>query len=90
MFYPYCTIFDRIEVCHTPRNKNGCVLVHFEEPDAVYGFKTLEVTIPGYNISSRVGFSDDEVAFLIDFSMHNAGIIMNASIQGGVANAEYL
>lgn len=46
MFYPYCVINDSIEVVHTPLTKDGKTMVHFEEPDEIVGFKTLDCMIP--------------------------------------------
>lgn len=90
MYYPYCTIGymqgGEIEVIHTPY-KNGCTVVHFEQPDAVYCFKTLDVVIPSYKITSRVGFNDDEVAQLIEFCKNNASLLIKYSQEGGIANA---
>ena len=42
MYYPYCTMYDKIEVVHTPLSSDGFVTVHFEEPDAIYGFKEVD------------------------------------------------
>lgn len=89
MFYPYCTIKNRIEVCHSPL-ENGYVTVHFEEPDEIYGFKELNVVLPGYTVVSRVGFTDVEVSSLIDFTRCNASVIGNCAQQRGFSNAIYV
>lgn len=87
MFLPYCTINDSIEVVHTPLTSDGKTLVHFEEPDEVVGFKTLDCLIPSYSISNIVGFSQDEINFLVDFCKHNAHLLIEYASKGGIANA---
>lgn len=87
MYYPYCTINDETEVVHTPLNKDGVTVVHFETPDAVFGFKTLDCTVPGYKIMSRVGYTDEEAARLVQFCMSNAALLLTYAKTGGIANA---
>ena len=90
MYYPYCVIGDTVNVSHTPVNDKGIVVVNFEKPDAIFGFKTLDCTIPNYRVSNIVGFSESEVSDLVGFCQQNASLILNAAAQGGVKNAEYL
>lgn len=90
MFYPYCIIDEKISVVHTPLNRDNSVVVHFEEPDEIYGFKTMDCMIPSYRVSNIIGFSEQEVRELVTFCRHNAGIILNVARQGGIANAEYI
>lgn len=85
MFYPYCTINNSIEVVHTPLNNNK-TLVHFEEPDAIVGFKTLDCIIPGYQISNITGFSQEEINFLVQFCRNNAHLLLEYASKGGIAN----
>lgn len=91
MYYPFCTSYlsgDPIEVVQTPLDSNGVTVVHFEKPDVIYGFKTLDCTVPYYRVSGIVGFSEEEVADLVDFCMNNAGTLLTgASIKGGFENA---
>lgn len=90
MYYPYCTMYDKIEVVHTPLSSDGFVTVHFEEPDTIYGFKELDCLIPTYRISNIVGFSDTEASALVDFCIKNSEIILSVAKQGGIANAKYI
>lgn len=90
MFYPYCIVNDEIEVVHTPLNDRGQTLVHIEQPDEVYGFKTLDCLIPTYTVTNIIGFTQEEVSFWVDFCMNNAGCLLNAAAQGGIANAKYI
>lgn len=86
MFYPYCTIKDSIEVVHTPLIENK-TMVHFEEPDAIVGFKILDCIIPGYQISNITGFSQEEINFLVQFCRNNAHLLLEYASKGGIANA---
>lgn len=86
MYYPYCTIGESIEVVHTPL-KDGKTMVHIEEPDEVVGFKTLDCIIPGYTISNIIGFSQEEVNFLVQFCRNNAHLLLEYAGKGGIANA---
>lgn len=86
MFYPYCSIEDTIEVVHTPI-KNGMTLVHFEEPDEIFGFKTLDCLVPTYQVSNITGFSQSEVSTLVSFCQNNAHLLLESAKRGGIANA---
>lgn len=86
MYYPYCTIQESIEVVHTPL-KNGYTTVHFEKPDKIYGFKTLDCVIPSYRVNNIVGFSDTEVSELVTFCRNNASLLLKYASEGGIANA---
>ena len=83
MYYPYCTIGEDLEVVHTPL-KNGITV---EKPDPKYCFKTLDCTVPYYRTSNIVGFTDDEVAKLVDFCMNNAACLIEFAQLGGIKNA---
>ena len=86
MFYPYCTINDSVEVVHTPLH-DGKTMVHFEEPDEILGFKTLDCLIPSYQISNIYGFSQEEINFLVQFCKSNAHLLIEYASKGGIANA---
>lgn len=86
MYYHYCTIMESIEVVHTPL-KNGYTTVHFEKPDKIYGFKTLDCVIPSYRVNNIVGFSDTEVSELVTFCRNNASLLLKYAREGGIANA---
>lgn len=87
MFYPYCVINDSIEVVHTPLTKDGKTMVHFEEPDEIVGFKTLDCMIPSYQVSNIIGFNQEEINFLVHFCKCNAHLLLEYAGKGGIAKA---
>ena len=87
MFFPFCRI-DDIEVVQSPLSKDGFTTVHFEQPDEIYCFKTLDVVVPSYRVSGLVGFTPDEVSYLVQFCSHVSHLLIKyAQIPGGVNNA---
>ena len=84
MFYPYCVLGEDIEVVQTPLNKQGITVVHFEKPDPIFCFKTLDCTVPYYIVSGIVGFTNDEVADLVDFCRNNSGLLLLGARTEGV------
>lgn len=86
MYYPYCTIMESIEVVHTPL-VNGCTTVHFQKPDPMYSYKTLDCVLPEYKVTNVVGFTDVEVSELVDFCRNNASLLLKYAKEGGIANA---
>lgn len=87
MFYPFCR-FEDIEVVQSPLSKDGFTTVHFEQPDEVYCFKTLDVQVPTYTTSSIVGFTKNEVVMLVQFCQQMAHVLLKyAKVQGGIDNA---
>lgn len=91
MFYPFCEICTDdgdIAVVQSPLTKDGHTVVHFEKPDSVYGFKTVEITVPDYIIGNRIGFTDDELSSLLQFTQNTAHLLLKyAQIPGGVNEA---
>lgn len=87
MYMPFCKIND-IEVVHTPLDERGVTTVRYEQPDRLFGFKVLVLTVPEYVIVDRVGFTDDEVSYLIQFAVDLSPLLVKyAGIEGGVNNA---
>lgn len=86
MYYHYCTIGNDLEVVHTPL-LNGYTTVHFEKPDELYCFKTLDCVIPGYTVAECIGFTKEEMEYLIDFCKHNAHLLLKYTAEGGIENA---
>ncbi len=85
MFFHYCTYYDEIEVSHSAWN--DYVIIHFEQPDAKFGFKTMDCKVPNYQISNVVGFTDEEIARLIQFSKNNIALIIAGAKAGGIEKA---
>lgn len=82
MFYPFCR-FEDIEVVQSPLSKDGFTTVHFEQPDEVYCFKTLDVQVLTYTTSGIVGFTKNEVAMLVQFCQQMAHVLLKyAKVQG--------
>lgn len=86
MFYPYATIGDDLEVCHS-KLVNNSVVVHFEQPDEKFCFKVLECVLPSYKITKRVGFTNAEVKNLMTFCRNNSSLILTFAKSGGAMNA---
>lgn len=81
--FSYCTrMVDgcQTEVCYTPLRR-GYMSVHVEVPDSVYGFKTLDCTIPGYRLSWVVGFSDEELAYWLQFCRYHSGFLLELALE---------
>ena len=66
MLYPYLTLWDDTEICHSQiMEKDGkpVVEVHFEKP-VESGFCSARCTLPDYTWQFNEGFSEKEIAFL--------------------------
>lgn len=81
--YHYCTFYDGIEICHSEYIR-GYVIVHFEQPDKKFGFKTMQCRIPDYRIRRVVGFKRQEVARLVQFTKNNTDLIIAGAKAGGI------
>ena len=87
VFFPFCTYKD-IEVAQSPLSKDGFTTVHFEQPDEIYCFKTVDVLIPTYAVSGIIGFTSDEVAELVSFCQQMSHLLLKyAKVPGGINNA---
>lgn len=86
MFYPYATIGEDLEVCHSGLVNNSTV-VRFEQPDEKFSFKVFECSLPEYRIIKKFGFSDSEIEYLMNFCRNNAALILTFAKSGGVQNA---
>lgn len=86
MLLPYVTIGNDFEVTHTEWNGESTT-VHFELPDEVYGFKTLDCKIPSYELSGIYGFTQKEIDWCLDFCRRNAHLLIRYSKVGGIAKA---
>ena len=93
-YVPYMTI-DDIEVVHSiPYNgdqadqdgNKGDIYFYFEEPDAVYGFKSATIDSDKLLIINREGFTDKEIRRLLSFTRNNAKLAKEMSKIGGIMN----
>ena len=86
MLYPYLTLWDDTEICHSQiMEKDGkpVVEVHFEKP-VESGFCSARCTLPDYTWQFNEGFSEKEIAFFDEFLRHNAHLLIKYAGTGGV------
>lgn len=76
----YCQMhtgdYQMIEVAYDFDKETGKALVRFEKPDEKYVFKVLECELPGYVVKLCIGFTETEQQQLLEFCMHNAGLLL--------------
>ena len=86
MLYPYLTLWDDTEICHSQiMEKDGkpVVEVHFEKP-VESGFCSARCTLPDYPWQFNEGFSEKEIAFFDEFLRHNAHLLIKYAGTGGI------
>ena len=86
MLYPYLTLWDDTEICHSQiMEKDGkpVVEVHFEKP-VESGFCSARCTLPDYTWQFSEGFSEKEIAFFDEFLRHNAHLLIKYAGTGGI------
>ena len=86
MLYPYLTLWDDTEICHSQiMEKDGkpVVEVHFEKP-VESGFCSARCTLPDYTWQFIEGFSEKEIAFFDEFLRHNAHLLIKYAGTGGI------
>lgn len=83
MLYPYITLADETEICHTQVLNDNCVEVHFERPNET-GFKTARCVLPDYKWKTIEGFAPEEIAFFEQFLASNAHLIYEYARSGGI------
>ena len=86
MLYPYLTLWDDTEICHSQiMEKDGkpVVEVHFEKPVAS-GFCSARCTLPDYTWQFNEGFSEKGIAFFDEFLRHNAHLLIKYAGTGGI------
>ena len=74
MLYPYMTLADGTEICHTQvfeEDGTQKVEVHFERP-VEGGFHTARCQLPSYTWLIREGYSDQEMVLLEQIVHSNA------------------
>lgn len=89
MLYPYITLGDGTEILHTGvKEKDGLetVQVHFEKPIST-GFKSARCILPTYEWIIKENYSDEEIAFFIEFLEHNIHLIYEFARVGGAESA---
>ncbi len=82
-YVPYMT-WKNIEVTHTISKP---ILVYFEEPDPIYGFKNATIDLDKMLIKQREGFTDEEMSNIIYFCRCNKSLIEKWAKLGGVSYA---
>lgn len=61
MMYPFMTLEDNTEIVHSEMLSDNRVKVYVEKPDAKDCFHDMTCYLPGYEIESVHGFSENEV-----------------------------
>ncbi len=88
--YPFMTLDDNTEIVHSEMLPDNRVKVYVEKPDAKDCFHNMTCYLPSYEIESINGFSEDEVAELMDIIRSTSHIIIEFSQEGGFLNASGL
>ena len=86
MKYSYVVFPDETEVTYSDIDSFGNVAVRIETP-VDGGFKSLGCTLPSYQITELIGYSQKEAESLMDFLRHNAHLIIEFAQTGGFENA---
>jgi len=90
MMYPFMTLADNTEIVHSEMLPDNRVKVYVEKPDAKDCFHDMSCYLPGYEIESVHGFSEDEVAEFMEIIRSTAHLIIEFSQEGGFLNASGL
>lgn len=85
--YQFLTLNDGTEIVHSEMKPDGRVKVYVEKPDAQDCFHHMTCFLPGYQLEDIVGFSDDEVKYLVSIIESTAHLILRFSQTGGFDNA---
>lgn len=88
--YPFMTLDNNTEIVHSEMLPDNRVKVYVEKPDAKDCFHNMTCYLPSYEIESINGFSEDEVAELMDIIRSTSHIIVEFSQEGGFLNASGL
>ena len=78
MLYPYMTLNDGTEVCHSQILEDRKVVVNFERPTED-GFDSARCELPEYKWLERSGYSDSEIHFFEQLLHSNAHLIYQHS-----------
>lgn len=87
MMYPYITLGDGTEICHSQLMKEGDqkkVVVHFERPNDEGDFDTARCELPSYTWLIQKGYSDEEIALFTRFLESNAHLLYRFAAAEGV------
>ena len=86
MMFPYLTFADETEVTHSQvlmRNERQEIEVHFERATED-GFDEARCVLPSYEWIHRVGYSDDEIAFFVEFLQKNVHLLFQYAQEDGL------
>ena len=84
MMYPFMTLEDNTEIVHSEMLPENRVKVYVEKPDAKDCFHDMTCYLPGYEIESVHGFSEEEVAEYLEIIRSTAHLIIEFSQEGGL------
>ena len=62
-------------------DKNGMefMRIYFERPCKIHFFDFIESRIPGFEVVASEGFSDNEIAFWLNYAMRNSFLMWDFS-----------
>lgn len=83
-FVPYMTIKDSIEMTHTIPKGNEDIFVYFEQADPVFFFKSALFNLDKMTLEKREGFTDEELAKLVNIMRDNRNSIFKYAKVGGI------
>ena len=84
--YPYITLADDTLITHSRllnEGENKTVEVHFERPK-VGGFDSATYTIPSYEQTERIGYTDDEICEFEELLRNHAHLFFEYAESGGI------
>lgn len=82
---PFGTFYMKgkdLEIMVTTADKNGEGYLYAELPDAVFGFKNAKITYPNLVIEEREGFTDEEMAWIVQLLRDNKKFILEIAKEG--------
>ena len=89
MMYPYMTLADGTEICHTQvfdENGERRVEIYFEKP-VDGGFKSARCQLPSYTWLIRDGYTEEEMDMLEQIVRNNAHLFYKYGESGGILSA---
>lgn len=87
MMYPFMTLDDQTEIVHSEMYDDGTVKVYMEKPDENDGFHSAYCSLPGYQWTDIMGFSEDEIARYWEILESTVHLILRFAQEGGFDHA---
>ncbi len=77
MMYKFLTLDDGTEIVHSELKPDGLVKVYVEKPDAKLCFRNATCWLPEYRWEDVNGFSQEEMARIMDVIKSTAHLILD-------------